>query len=77
MNPAPECGVIKPPKTDIYSEAPQNLTPRGFAMFRCLATSHGGMLATSRFPCNHRANGRLRNVVPHAKPCLYPIQEWW
>ena len=23
MNPAPECGVIKPPKTDIYSEAPQ------------------------------------------------------
>ena len=23
MNPAPECGAIKSPKTDIYSEAPQ------------------------------------------------------
>ena len=25
MNPAPECGAIKPPKTDIYSEAPHQL----------------------------------------------------
>ena len=25
MNPAPECSVIKPPKTDIYSEAPYSM----------------------------------------------------
>ena len=29
MNTPAQCGVIKPPKTDIYSEAPQTDAPKG------------------------------------------------
>ena len=32
MNTPAQCGVVKPPKTDIYSEAPHNITHLGASL---------------------------------------------
>ena len=56
MNPAPECGAIKPPKTDIYSEAPQfcwvcgesALTRFGVACSKCVVVV-GQMVLEARY----------------------------
>ena len=39
MNTPAQCGVIKPPKTDIYSEAPDIATAEADGQFR-LADNH-------------------------------------